>query len=70
MQEFPELGGTSQDGRAAPNARPFATFKLARPYIEVVQRRAPTGKPRTAANVNRLALVSSDAANGLGPGRP
>jgi hypothetical protein len=60
MQEFPRTGGTSNDGRAAPHARLFATFKLATPYVAMVQRRAVAGEARTAANVNRVGLVTED----------
>ncbi len=60
MQEFPRTGGTSNDGRAAPHARLFATFKLATPYIEMVQQRTVAGEARAAANVNRVGLVPED----------
>lgn len=71
MQESSHAGGTSGNGRAAPQARLFATFKLATPYIEIVQKRAVAGNAKPAANLNRVALVSSTAAPlGLAPVRP
>jgi hypothetical protein len=60
MQEVPRAGGTSNDGRAAREARLFATFKLATPYVEMVQRRAGAGEAKAAANINHIGLVSPD----------
>ncbi len=71
MQESSQTGGASGRGRAAPRARLFATFKLAAPYIEIVQKRALAGNARPAANFNRIALVSSNLApRGFAPVRP
>jgi hypothetical protein len=70
MQEFSQAGGTSGSGRAAPQARLFATFKLASPYIEIVQKRAVAGNAKPAANLNRVGLVSNLTSAGLAPVRP
>ncbi|MGE3333755.1 MAG: hypothetical protein AB7I36_08935 [Rhodospirillaceae bacterium] len=59
MRESSQAGGTSGNGRTAPQARLFATFKLATPYIEIVQKRAVAGAAKPAANLNRIGLVSS-----------
>lgn len=58
MQESSQAGGASGNRRAAPQARLFATFKLATPYIEIVQKRAVAGDAKPAANLNRVGLVS------------
>jgi hypothetical protein len=56
MQGSSRTGGASGN-RAAPQARLFATFKLATPYVEIVQRRAVAGDAKPAANVNHTGLV-------------
>ena len=60
MQEVPRRGSPSSDGRPAPEPRLFATFKLATPYVEMVQKRSGAGDRKTAANINRISLVSPD----------
>jgi hypothetical protein len=76
MQESSQAGGASGDRRAAPQARLFATFKLAAPYVEIVQKRAVAGDRKPAANLNRLSLVFTGpsstgmAPTGLAPVRP
>lgn len=60
MQEVPRAGGTSKDGHAAPEVRLFATFKLATPYVEIMQKRDGAGEAKAAANFNRIALVDLD----------
>lgn len=57
MQESPRTGGASPERDAPRHARLFATFKLATPYIEMVQRRAGAGEAKLAANINRAGLV-------------
>lgn len=59
MQESSHTGGASDKRRAAPQARLFATFKLATPYIEVIHKSTGAGEAKTAANVNRVGLVPS-----------
>ncbi|MGE3474697.1 MAG: hypothetical protein AB7H70_02700 [Rhodospirillaceae bacterium] len=60
MQGPSHAGGTPGNGRAAPQARLFATFKLATPYIEIVQKRTVVGDAKPAANLNRVGLVALD----------
>ena len=62
MQESSQTGGASGKRRGAPHARLFATFKLATPYVEMVQKRAVAGDGRPAANLNRVGLVSTGPA--------
>lgn len=71
MQKSSHAGGSSGNGRAGPQARLFATFKLAAPYIEIVQKSALAGNAKPAANLNRVGLVSSNPTPaGLAPVRP
>lgn len=62
MQGSSRTGGASGD-RTGPHARLFATFKLATPYVEIVQKRAVAGDAKPAANVNHAgpAVMSLDA---------
>lgn len=71
MQESSHAGGSSGSRRAGPQARLFATFKLATPYIEIVHKSAVAGDAKPAANLNRVGLVSSNlTCAGLAPVRP
>jgi hypothetical protein len=57
MQEFPQAGGASDNRRTARPARLFATFKLAAPTIEIVEKSMVAGQRKPAANVNRVGVV-------------
>ncbi|MCC6912815.1 MAG: hypothetical protein IT566_03865 [Rhodospirillaceae bacterium] len=64
MQGSSQAGGTPGNGRAAPQARLFATFKLAAPYIEIVQKRTVAGNAKPAANLNRAGFAAVEQPGG------
>jgi len=57
MQEFPRAGGASGNGPGARPVRLFATFKLATPYVEIIDKSALADRRKPAANVNRVSVV-------------
>ena len=57
MQEFSRTGGASDNGRGARPTRLIATFKLAAPTIEIIEKSAFAGRRKPAANVNRVGVV-------------
>lgn len=60
MHKFPQAGGASNDRRAPRRRRLFATFKLATPYVEMMQERTVAVAARGAANGNRMAAVAPE----------
>lgn len=60
MQKFPQAGGASKNRRAVRRARLLATFKLATPRVEILSKRDVACAARPAANINRIAAVTSE----------
>lgn len=60
MQEIPKAGGPSHGWRSADGVRMCATFKLATPAIRIMEKREAGAYSRSAANVNRLALIAAE----------